>query len=155
MKEKIVNFIATYCYTGNLPWFPGTWGSIFTLPLAYYFLIGDYFFNYVYLVCFLFVLGVWSASAYDIFHKTKDAGSIVIDEVVGQLIALLPLYFYGNTNLLFYLAGFILFRIFDIVKPLGIKQIQALPGGFGVMLDDVLAGLYSAVIISLGALWIL
>ena len=70
-----------------------------------------------------------------------------IDEFVGQLIALIPVFFYAPKNLMFYFLGFILFRIFDIGKFWGINGLQKLPKGAGVMLDDVLAGIYSSIIL--------
>ena len=76
----------------------------------------------------------------------EDSSRVVIDEVAGMLISVL----FIPPNFYFLLAGFILFRFFDIVKPLYIRKMEALPGGTGVMMDDVLAGIYSNVI-----LWII
>ncbi|HTE00654.1 MAG TPA: phosphatidylglycerophosphatase A [Mucilaginibacter sp.] len=73
----------------------------------------------------------------------EDSSRVVIDEVAGMLISVL----FIPPNLYLLLAGFILFRFFDIVKPLYIRKMEALPGGTGVMMDDVLAGVYSNVIL--------
>ncbi len=154
IKSFAIEFLATFCWSGYLPLFPGTWASFFSLFVAYYFLQGDYFLTYVYLIYFFLILGVWSAAKYDQTRGSKDNSCIVIDEFVGQLITLLPLFFYGNDNLWFYLFGFVLFRFFDISKVMGIRKIQDLPGGFGVMADDILAGLYGAIILQ-GALWLI
>lgn len=78
----------------------------------------------------------------------EDSSRVVIDEVAGMLIAVL----FIPPNIWFLLAGFILFRFFDIMKPLYIRKMEALPGGTGVMMDDVLAGLYSNIVLWLGYL---
>ena len=76
----------------------------------------------------------------------KDPGFVVIDEVAGQLIALIG----APVDWKYLLAGFILFRSFDIVKPFPLRRIERLPGGTGIMLDDVGAGLYALVLLQLG-----
>ena len=76
----------------------------------------------------------------------EDSSRVVIDEVAGMLIAML----FIPANIYFLLAGFILFRFFDIVKPLYIRKMEALPSGTGVMMDDVLAGLYSNILLWVG-----
>ena len=75
-----------------------------------------------------------------------DPGHIVIDEIAGQWLTFL---FIGHLSVVIVLAGFILFRLFDILKPLGINKIQELKGGWGVMLDDVLAAIYANTILHL------
>ena len=76
----------------------------------------------------------------------EDSSRVVIDEVAGMLIAVL----FIPANIYFLLAGFILFRFFDIVKPLYIRKMEALPSGTGVMMDDVLAGVYSNILLWVG-----
>lgn len=76
----------------------------------------------------------------------EDSSRVVIDEVAGMLIAML----FIPANIYFLLAGFILFRFFDIVKPLYIRKMEALPSGTGVMMDDVLAGIYSNILLWVG-----
>lgn len=147
MKNKIVNLLATFGFSGYLPVFPGTWASFFSLFIGYYFLQGEFFLNYLYLIYFILVIGVWVATEYDKIHKTHDSGHIVIDEVIGQLISLIPLFWGAKTNPFMYFAGFALFRFFDITKVMGIHRLQAWPRGFGVVADDVLAGIYSALIL--------
>jgi phosphatidylglycerophosphatase A len=95
----------------------------------------------------LFAVGIWASDGYMATVKVHDPPAIVIDEVVGQWItlALLPL------DPLIYALGFLLFRIIDVIKPWPINFIdRAVTGGFGVMLDDVVAGLYAG-----GALWLM
>jgi phosphatidylglycerophosphatase A len=84
------------------------------------------------------LVGVWSSYEVEPYWG-KDDKKVVIDEVAGMCISLLFL----PVNIKYVLAGLILFRFFDILKPLGIRKTEALPGGWGVMVDDVLAGIYS------------
>ena len=101
----------------------------------------------------IIVLGIWAATVYDAVHQTEDSGAIVIDEVAGQIIALLPLLVMHETGPWLYVLSIALFRFFDIRKPLGIAQLQALPQGLGVMIDDVVAGVYAAILL-VGVIWI-
>jgi phosphatidylglycerophosphatase A len=86
-------------------------------------------------------VGIWSSNSVDKIWG-KDSSKVVIDEVAGMAITLL----FVPHNIIFLLSGLILFRFFDIVKPLGIRQMEKLPTGWGVMADDVLAGIYSLVV---------
>jgi len=92
----------------------------------------------------ILVVGVWSSNRVEIGWG-KDSSKVVIDEVAGMAITLI----YVPANIIFLLTGLILFRFFDIVKPLGIRSMEKLPGGWGVMADDVLAGVYSLVVMQL------
>lgn len=94
------------------------------------------------LLFLLFFLGVFTATVVE-KEWGKDSNRVVIDEVHGMLMALFLLPFSWK----FVLAAFILFRFFDIAKPLGVRKMENLPGGWGVMLDDLLAGLYSNVLL--------
>jgi len=88
------------------------------------------------------LLGIWLGDKVEPFWG-KDSYRVVIDEVAGMLVTMI--WIPHNSWLL--LAGFILFRFFDMVKPLGIRKLEGLPGGTGVMLDDVLAGVYGNIIL--------
>ncbi len=88
------------------------------------------------------VLGVWSGNAVDAIWG-KDSNKVVIDEVAGMMVTLL----FIPVQLKFVLAGFVLFRFFDIAKPLFIKKMELLPKGWGVMADDLLAGIYSHILL--------
>lgn len=90
------------------------------------------------------VLGVWSSGIAERFWG-KDSKRIVIDEMAGAWIALLAVPSPHGWG--YVVAAFLLFRFFDIAKPLGIRKAECLPGGFGVMADDILAGLYSMAVI--------
>ncbi|MEO6188892.1 MAG: phosphatidylglycerophosphatase A [Ginsengibacter sp.] len=98
----------------------------------------------VVLLIFVLTAGVWSAT---ILEKNwgKDNNRVVIDELAGMIIALLTI----PVKLKFVLIALVLFRFFDILKPLGIRRLEKLPVGWGVMADDVLSGFYSLVILQL------
>jgi phosphatidylglycerophosphatase A len=93
------------------------------------------------LVAGIYGLGVWSAGRAEKKMGTVDPGPVVIDEVVGQMIAFL---FQSNLGWKSLLSGFLLFRFFDILKPFPAGRFEHLPGGWGIMTDDVVAGIYSA-----------
>src|SRR5215203_1347004 len=151
---------------GYLPLAPGTWGSM--VGVAIYLLFG-LLENYVSagfgtsgwnaaqitawihagnLVLFLLfcLLGIWAASRATTLFKHKDPSQAVVDEVIGQLITFLFIPF--DTHWYFVLAGFLLFRLFDIWKPYPIDSLQNLPTGIGVCADDILAGVYAGACLS-------
>jgi phosphatidylglycerophosphatase A len=98
----------------------------------------------------IFVIGVWAASRAERFFGRTDPGHVVIDEVAGQVITFLA---QPQASWKWLLAGFVLFRFFDVVKPFPARRAERLPAGWGIMTDDVLAGLYSlAALVVLGHL---
>ena len=137
MKQSWNSFIATWFGSGNAPIAPGTMGSLAALPVGY--VIHSVFGGAVLAVMALviFILGVWVSEIYmTLNNKLDDPKEIVIDEVAGQwlLLSVMPLNLYG------YVLGFILFRIFDILKPWPISWVDNnIKGGLGVMFDDILA----------------
>lgn len=141
MLNKINHFLATGFYSGHLPYAPGTWGSLLMVLLVFFFPL----LNNIYFISALSIGGIAIANFEEQQTGIKDDGKIVIDEMAGQLLAYytLPL----NTAVL--IGGFILFRIFDITKPWLIDKVQELPSGWGVMLDDILAGLTTLIILKL------
>ena len=98
----------------------------------------------VIITIFIILIGVWSSNYVDKVWG-KDSSKVVVDEVAGMAISLL----YVPQNIYYIIIGLILFRFFDIVKPLGIKKLESLPKGWGVMADDILAGIYSLTVIQL------
>ena len=150
--------IATWFGSGLLPIAPGTWGSLAAFPFAY--VISVYSAPYVLIIAAvaLFPIGTWASNKVEGRARKKDPGFIVVDEVVGQWIVLLPLPFLYNLvdPDLFYCffapiaaVAFLAFRIFDIWKPWPIKNVEKnVPGGLGIMLDDVVAGIYALIITS-------
>ena len=95
------------------------------------------------------LVGTWAATKTEQLSGRKDPGKVVVDEVAGQLIALFPLTLFTRWSTVAVIISFILFRFFDIVKPYPANRLQELNGGAGVMLDDLVAGVYSAVIVSI------
>jgi len=132
-------FIATGCYSGYLPKAPGTWGSL--VGLALFFLLHTLSLEvYLAIVAGIFVIGTFAAGEAEKIMDRKDPGLVVIDEIVGMLITMIAI----PATPLAMALGFILFRIFDIWKPFPIRLIdQRFHGGLGIMLDDVVAGIYS------------
>jgi phosphatidylglycerophosphatase A len=139
--------LATWFGAGFLPVAPGSWGALTALPCAALLVwLGGPVLLLAAGVA-LFVLGIWVADAYMETVQVHDPSAIVIDEVVGQWVALalLPL------DPLMYALGFVLFRVLDVLKPWPANFIdRAVTGGLGVMLDDVVAGAYAA-----AALWLI
>ena len=95
----------------------------------------------------LFGVGVWASNRTCAMTGVKDPRLIVIDEVSGQLISLTPLALLPPFSITAVVIGFLLFRMFDIYKPYPIRKLERLHGGLGVMADDVLAGVYAAVLL--------
>ena len=136
-SDKAVVFLATGLYIGNIPCAPGTFGTLLGLPLCFILTLLKL---PIALVCTsLFILiAVWISHIAEKLLDTKDPGCIVIDEIAGITVALIGLPF----NLTSVLIGFIIFRILDISKPFPIRALEKfLPGGLGVVADDVIAGI--------------
>lgn len=133
--------LATVFGIGRIKPAPGTWGSIAALPFP---LLAPAGFDPLYLLIaagLAFFAGCWAANRYQALSGQHDASEVVIDEVCGQWIALSLV----SLTPLAILVGFVLFRVFDIVKPWPIRWVDRhVDGGFGVMLDDVLAGAAAA-----------
>ena len=99
------------------------------------------------LIAALTLVGIWAASRTEKLLGRKDPGIVVVDEVAGQLIAFLFVPFNAGWRVV--VVGFIAFRLFDIWKPYPIRRLESLESGLGIMADDVLAGIYAAVLLSL------
>ena len=139
---EIAKFIATYLYIGLLPKMPGTWGSIFALPLAWLlYKMG----NIPYWVTFigLTLLGTWACKVYSERVGKEDPDEVVIDEVVG----ILAVFLFVKPTPLNLLLGLLLFRVIDILKPPPINYLERIPHGIGIMADDLLAGVLTGVIL--------
>lgn len=149
MRNTIATLLATWFGVGTIKWAPGTMGSLAALPFAY--AIHLQFGHHILMVAslVLFLVGVWASNVYIALHKTQDPQEIVIDEVMGQwliMAALVPTW-------KAYLAGFLIFRLFDILKPWPISYFdRTIPGGFGVMFDDAVAAIYPSILFGLFAI---
>jgi phosphatidylglycerophosphatase A len=136
---RLAVFIATVGYCGYFPFAPGTVGS--AAGLLFYALVwwtGSPIVE-VAMIAGLFVAGVWAGTTAERYFGGVDPGPIVMDEVVGMLITLafIPVGWSGA------LVGFVLFRIFDVIKPFPAGRLEALHGGLGVMADDAMAAVYA------------
>ncbi|MEM9579704.1 MAG: phosphatidylglycerophosphatase A [Pseudomonadota bacterium] len=153
--------IGTVCYVGYLKPAPGTWGSLAALPLAYAIAQVGTPWLLLAAIPLLYAGGVWATAEMTKGSDNHDPSEIVVDEVVGQWIALLPVVFGAQmmgANLLAlwpgWIAAFVLFRLFDITKPGPIGAADRRGDATGVMLDDVIAGIFAAVgVVLLAALF--
>ena len=149
--------IATWFYSGLAPKAPGTWGSLAALPFAFaMYLAGFSMLALLVAVALIFAIGWWATEMETKGKDNHDPGEIVIDEVAGQWLALLPLFLSHVSptpaQMIFWmLIGFGLFRLFDIFKPFPVKWADQMDTSFGVMFDDILAGLMAAFVL-LGAM---
>ena len=145
-RERAVLFVATGFFIGNLPFAPGTFGSLIGLPLCFLLSRLDLLKSVICILVFIvFAMGI--ASTAEKIIKQRDPGQIVIDEIAGLMVTLAGLPF----NLWTVLAGFVIFRVFDILKPFPIRMLdRRVGGGSGIVLDDLLAGVYGNLIIRLG-----
>ncbi|MFC1517286.1 phosphatidylglycerophosphatase A [Candidatus Margulisiibacteriota bacterium] len=143
MKKLIIYLLGTFFGAGYFPKLPGTFTSALTTMIAYYLLdlAPD---QYISIVIVITLAGVYITGEANKLAGEKDKPIFSLDEVAGQLIAFIPLCFYYEHKLILLALGFGLFRFFDIVKPGLIKQAEAYPGGWGVMLDDVISGFFTA-----------
>lgn len=147
--KKPYVWIATWFGFGFMKPAPGTWGSFAALPFGIFiFLLG----GPILLIIATALLAVIGMRATDIFERetgTTDNSIIVIDEVAGQWIAILPALAFHGLNPLYVAIGFILFRALDIIKPWPIFWLDKnIHGGLGVMLDDIVAGFFAALLLT-------
>ncbi len=146
MKIKLALLISTWFYAGYFPAGPGTAGSLAAVLIAIFFHhhLGLPAWCFSAFAAALFFPAVWAATVTARESKLKDPGFVVVDEVIGQWIALSAApHFYWKSAL----AGFALFRLFDIWKPFPIRRLEALPGGWGINADDALAGVYAGLVL--------
>lgn len=145
-RHDLAYLIATGCGLGNLPKAPGTWGSLAALPLAWVLHKTLGMEGLLVAAIVLFGIGWWAAADYVAWSGEEDPSPVVVDEVVGQWLALLLA---DPDRWWTWVLGFLAFRLFDIVKPwpVGLAD-RTVTGGFGVMLDDALAGLYGVMVLA-------
>ena len=147
---RLAVFVATVAYCGYFPFAPGTVGS--AAGLVVYLLVwwSQSPSVEVGLIVGLFGAGVWAGTTAERFFGGIDPGPVVIDEVVGMLITLafIPVGWSAA------LAGFVLFRIFDVLKPFPAGRLESLHGGLGVMADDAMAAIYANLSLRL-VMWLL
>lgn len=142
--------LATSLWVGYMPIAPGTWGSAVgvILHLVLHRSLGSVM--HALLILGMLLAGVWAAGVVERTSARKDPSIVVIDEVVGMLLA-----FYGVPVSVWGLAaGFFVFRLLDVVKPFPCRRAEHAPGGWGIMTDDAIAGVYTNVVLRLAAVWL-
>ena len=148
---NLVKLIVTFLFVGNVRIAAGTIASFATVVVFYVF--AKYFnvFSFIVTISALTILSFVAVGAYTTDLLEKDKSEIVIDEVIGQSIALLPLLiFVENTSPTFFmcLISLLFFRFFDIVKPFPINKIDKMNNTFGIIFDDILAGIFAALLLT-------
>ena len=146
VSNRLAVLVATWFGCGYAPVAPGTAGSIAALGIAALLVLraGWRAWEFWILAAAAIPLAVWAADVTARVTGKKDPQLVVVDEVVGQWLALA-----GATALNWksYIGAFVLFRLFDIWKPPPVRHLEALPGGKGIVADDVMAGLYAALVL--------
>ena len=150
MMDRFNLLFLTLFKIGSIKYAPGTVASVFT---CFLFLLSDYYLNittiFFYTLIIFFYSFIAINNSFELFNS-EDPQEIVVDEFVGQMLPLLaiPIYetLYPTTKIFYYIAAFILFRFFDILKPFPINYIDKnVKGAFGIMLDDVVAGIFTII----------
>lgn len=146
MKNRLAWLTATVFGCGLVPKAPGTVGSLFGVGTA--FLLVHYLalppFCLLILALGLVPVGIWSATEVERMLGKEDPGQVVIDEVLGQWVTLAGAV---RINWKAFAIGFVLFRLFDIWKPAPVRSFESLPAGQGIVADDLMAGLYGALVL--------
>ena len=142
LSGKVALSLSTWIGTGLLPVMPGTFGTLAAVPLIL--LLDNLGAIYKLLTLMTAIaIAIWASGMHQKLLDQSDPREIVIDEVAGFLLTMLFL----PCSWLTISLGFIFFRFFDILKPYPIKQLEKLRGGFGVVIDDLAAGLYANIIV--------
>jgi phosphatidylglycerophosphatase A len=145
VAKFIYKIIATGFFSGFIPYAPGTFATL--ASLAPFLILKEFLGGsnaLILLLIFSIVIGTLSAEKYSSLINEKDPGVIVIDEWAGFYLSLTPIVLLGMESYLNFAIIFLAFRMLDITKPWPISQVENLPGGIGIMADDILAGLFIA-----------
>lgn len=148
MNEKLVTLLATGFGSGLSPYAPGTAGTFVGIVICLIFIPFPWPLR-LFAVMALLALSFYVSDQAEKIYKRKDDQRIVIDEIIGFQITMLPV----DINVLSLCAGFVLFRIFDIWKPFPVRNMQGFPGGWGIVADDVAAGIYAGMVLWLLKFW--
>ena len=148
LSDRLALAIATWFGCGYWPWGPGTAGALAALliAMAMHYWWGAGRLAIAVLTLLLVLPGIWASSRTAVLVNRKDPGIVVVDEVLGLWITLLGAAVFNWRT---WLLGFALFRIFDILKPPPVRQLERLPGGVGIVCDDLFAGVYGALVLIL------
>ncbi len=144
VKNRLATTLATLGPIGNFPKAPGTWGSLAAIIAAPWLFLPFSIPTRIIILIAILLLGTWACSKAETIFEKKDPGCVIIDELFGQWLTIL---FFGAIPLWALFLAFILFRVFDILKPWPVKWAEdRFNGGLGVMLDDGVAGIYALLI---------
>jgi len=143
LRVELSEWLATCFKIGHLPIAPGTWGSLAAVIGWWLWLQYLDPLVFIVLIIMIFIIGVFATNIIIDHTGEKDPSRVVIDEMAGQWLGLLML----PDGMLYIAGAFILFRFLDILKPWPIRQLEQFPKGWGVMLDDMLAGLLTLCLI--------
>ena len=140
LRTRAALVIATALGAGYAPVAPGTFGS--AVGLLLWFVLPRVLWIQIAMTALVALAGVWAGTVAEAHFKARDPGQVVVDEVAGMMVTLLlnPV-----SGALWVMAGFALFRASDIVKPFPVNRLERLPGGLGIMADDLMAGVYANV----------
>lgn len=142
MYDHLAMAIASLFGIGYIPFCPGTFGTFATIVL--YAVLARFSISSQFVtICVIFFIGVRAAQKAEKILNKKDPGVVVIDEAAGYLVTMCFLPF----SITAAFTGFFLFRMFDILKPFPIRRLEKIPGGWGIMMDDLLAGIYSSLML--------
>ena len=146
LQDTAAIFLATGAYVGKIPFAPGTFGSLWGIPAAYLLSKMSVWTALLATGSFILVSIIVAHRAVQLLGQ-EDPGCVVIDEVAGMMVTLVAIPFHPVTAA----AGFVVFRLLDILKPFPIRTLERrIPGGTGVVLDDVAAGLMANLLLRLG-----
>ncbi len=144
LKQPYI-WLATWFGCGFMKPAPGTWGSLGALPFGIILFGVTGLWGFILGIVLVSLIGYWASEQFEKATGTHDSKMIVIDEVAGQWIALLPVLHFMGLNFVYIVLAFGLFRFFDITKPWPASYFdKELPGALGVMGDDIIAGLFAA-----------
>jgi len=138
---KVFELIATGFYVGRIKFAPATFGSLLAIPLIFITYINPAIIILTF--SFLLVLGILSANYMVKLSGERDPKCVVIDEITAFYIVFFP----QKPDIRFLILGFLIFRILDIIKPFPARLMERLPKGWGVMLDDIVAGVYTLLLL--------
>ena len=137
----LIDILATGFYMGKIPFMPGTFGSLVAIPAGYLCTYLPVYGKWS-VFALIFLIGTYAAERYSTITGIEDPGSVVIDEVAGLLL----FYIIFTLKPVYIIAGFRLFRFFDILKPFPVSFFDNIKNGLGIMLDDIAAGLYAVLV---------
>ncbi|MBF0215631.1 MAG: phosphatidylglycerophosphatase A [Candidatus Omnitrophica bacterium] len=141
MSDKAMIKISTLFGAGDLPFCPGTWGSVPGVLLVIF--LHKHLVLYVLAFVIFFLVGLLVSGQTSTILNESDPPRVVIDEFA----CVFPVYFYIPLNIKAVIIGFIIYRVLDILKPPPARQIESLPGGIGIMLDDLIVAIYSNILL--------